>query len=69
MQKYNLQKNPQKQTKILQDIIITMITNLKFQHKPKYGSFKKKPHIKIDQGYLLLLRGQKSLKLTNICTL
>jgi len=32
MQKYNLQKNPLKETKILQDII----TNFKFQHKPKY---------------------------------
>jgi hypothetical protein len=36
MQKYNLQKNPLKETKILQDIIITLLTNLKFQHKPKY---------------------------------
>jgi hypothetical protein len=37
LQKYNLQKNPLKETKILQDIIITLITNLKFQHnKPKY---------------------------------
>jgi len=37
MQKYNLQKNPLKETKILQDIIITLfIPNLKFQHKPKY---------------------------------
>jgi hypothetical protein len=32
MQKYNLQKNPLKETKILQDFI----TNIKFQHKPKY---------------------------------
>jgi hypothetical protein len=29
-------KNPLKQTKILQDIIINSVTNLKFQHKPKY---------------------------------
>ncbi len=37
MQKYNLKKNPLKETKILQDIIITLfIPNLKFQHKPKY---------------------------------
>jgi hypothetical protein len=35
MQKYNLQKIPQKETKILQDIT-TLKTNLKFQHKPKY---------------------------------
>jgi hypothetical protein len=34
MQNYNLQKNPHKETKILQDIIT--LTNLKFQHKPKY---------------------------------
>jgi hypothetical protein len=33
MQKYNLQKNPLKKIKILQDIITT---NLKFQHKPNY---------------------------------
>jgi hypothetical protein len=30
--KYNLQKNPLKETKILKAII----TNLKFQHNPKY---------------------------------
>jgi hypothetical protein len=35
MQKYNLQKNPLKETKILQDII-PLLTNFKFQHKPKY---------------------------------
>jgi hypothetical protein len=36
MQKYiHLQKNPLKEIKILQDIIDS-ITNLKFQHKPKY---------------------------------
>jgi hypothetical protein len=35
MPKYNLQKNPLKETKILQDII-TPVPNLKFQHKPKY---------------------------------
>jgi hypothetical protein len=35
MQKYNLQKNPLKETKILQDIITNSITNLKLQHKPK----------------------------------
>jgi hypothetical protein len=37
MQKYNLQKkNPLKETKILQDIT-TLVTILKFQHKPKYN--------------------------------
>jgi hypothetical protein len=35
MQKYNLQNNLLKETKILQDVI-TPISNLKFQHKPKY---------------------------------
>jgi hypothetical protein len=32
---YQSSKNPLKETKILQGII-TLITNLKFQHKPKY---------------------------------
>jgi hypothetical protein len=40
MQKYNLQKILQNKTKILQDII-TLVTNLKFQHKPKYIIFQK----------------------------
>jgi hypothetical protein len=35
MPKHNLHKNPLKETKSLQDII-TLITNLKFQHKPNY---------------------------------
>jgi hypothetical protein len=35
MQKYNRQKNPLGETKILQDIIITLITNLKIQQEPK----------------------------------
>jgi len=39
--KYNLQKNPLKQTQILQDII-TLIPNLKFQqHKPKNNHLSK----------------------------
>jgi hypothetical protein len=29
-------KNPLKETKIFQDIINSIITNLNFQHKPKY---------------------------------
>ncbi len=48
MQKYiNLQNNPLiEETKILQDMIInSIITNLKFQHKPKYH-LSKNPHIK-----------------------
>jgi hypothetical protein len=40
MQKYNLQKNPVKEAKILQDVI-TLITNLKFQHEPKIIIFQK----------------------------
>jgi hypothetical protein len=53
----NLQKNPLKETKTLQDIINnSIITNLKFQHKPKYHHLSKNPHIKID--LLLLTRGQ-----------
>jgi hypothetical protein len=39
------------------------VTNLKFQHKPKYR-LSKNPHIKID--LLLLLHGPKSLKATII---
>ncbi len=39
-QNYNLQKYALKETKIIQDII-TPITNLKFQHKPKYIIFQK----------------------------
>jgi len=35
MQKYTLQKSPLKETKIIQDVT-TLVTNLKFQHKPKY---------------------------------
>jgi hypothetical protein len=46
MQKYDLPKNPLKETKILQDVI-NSITNLKLQHKPKISSYKN-PHIKID---------------------
>jgi hypothetical protein len=37
MQKYNLKKkNPLKETKILQDIMFTLLIDLEFQHKPKY---------------------------------
>ncbi len=47
--KKNLQrKSSKRKTKILQDIYYnSIITNLKFQHKPKYPSFniKKNPHI------------------------
>jgi len=51
MQKYNLQKNHLKETKILQDIR-TILTNLKFQHKPKISSFKN-PHIKINRPIMI----------------
>jgi hypothetical protein len=33
-------KNPLKETKIFQDIIINIVINPKFQHKPKISSFK-----------------------------
>jgi hypothetical protein len=57
--KYNLQKNPLKETKILPNII-TLGTNLKFQHNTTQISSFKNPHIKID---LRVLGGPKSLKL------
>jgi hypothetical protein len=56
MQKYNLQKNPLKETKN-PSRYHDSITNLKFQHKPKTSSFKN-PHIEI---YLLLPRVQNPL--------
>ncbi len=56
MQKYNLQKNSSKRNQNPSKYH-NSITNLKFQHKPKYPSFKN-PHIKID---LLLPRGQNPL--------
>jgi hypothetical protein len=44
-QKYNLQKNPRKETKILQRYYYnSIITNLKFQTQAKISSFKN-PHI------------------------
>ncbi len=49
-------KSPLKETKIFQDII-TLFTNLKFQHKPKY-LLSKNPPVEID---LLLPRGQSPL--------
>jgi hypothetical protein len=54
--------NPLKETKILQDIIITHVTNLKFQHKPKYH-LSKNPHIKITRPIMIILpsRGQNPL--------
>ncbi len=42
-----IKKIPLKETKILQDIIITLINNLKFQHKPKYIIFQKSSYNKI----------------------
>jgi hypothetical protein len=54
IQKYNLPKNPLKEAKILQDIIITLIIiNFKFQHKPKYIIFQKNPHIKIGRPIII----------------
>jgi hypothetical protein len=44
MQKYNLQKNPPKETKILEGYkILKLISS--FQNKPKH-QFSKNPHIK-----------------------
>jgi hypothetical protein len=40
MQKYNLQKNPLKETKNLSRYY-NLVTNLKLQHKPKYHFFQK----------------------------
>jgi hypothetical protein len=55
MPKYNLQKNPLKETKNPSRYYYnSIIINLKFQHKPKYH-LKKNPRIKID--LLLLPRG------------
>jgi hypothetical protein len=45
MQKYNLKKNPLRETKILQGII----TNLKFRTQAKISS-SKNPHVKKDLG-------------------
>jgi len=62
MQKYNLpQKNPSKRnqnpSRYYYNSVI--ITNLKFQHKPKYISAFKNPHIKMD--LLLPSMGQNPL--------
>jgi hypothetical protein len=37
----NLQKNPLKETKILQNIVTLLLGNLNFQHKPKNIIFQK----------------------------
>jgi hypothetical protein len=54
--KFNLQKNPLKRNQNPSKYH-NSITNLKFQHKPKYHLLKN-PHTKIDQ---LLPRGQNPL--------
>jgi hypothetical protein len=48
------QKSSKKETKILQDKY-NSVTNLKFQHKPKYHLFK---NLHIKRDLLLLSRGQ-----------
>jgi hypothetical protein len=60
-------KKPSKRNQNPSRYYYNSITNLKFQHKPKWWSFKNPP-IKIDLLLLLLLlpRGPKSLKLTTI---
>jgi hypothetical protein len=66
MQKYNLQKNPLKVTKYPSKYYNSIITNLKFQHKPKISSFKN-PHIKnrpiIIIIIIIITRVTNSLKL------
>jgi hypothetical protein len=42
-----------KKPKILQNFI-TLITNLKFEHKPKISSFKN-PHIKINRPIIIII--------------
>jgi hypothetical protein len=58
MQKYNLQKKNSEKNQNPSKYHNSM-TNLKFQHKPKYHICKN-PHMKID---LLLPRGQNPFKL------
>ncbi len=59
MQKYNLQKKSSKTNQSPSRYYYnSIITNLKFQHKPKYHLFRN-PHIKID--LLLLPMGQNPL--------
>jgi hypothetical protein len=55
---YDLQKYPLKRNQNPSRYYNSIITNLKFQHKPKLSCFKN-PQIKID--LLLLPRGQNSL--------
>jgi hypothetical protein len=56
-----IKRNPLKETKN-PSRCHNSITNLKFQHKPKYLLFFKNAHIKIDLLLLLLLpRGQNPL--------
>jgi hypothetical protein len=63
MQKFNLKKkNSSKRNQNPSRYHNSIITNLKFQHKPKYH-VSKNAHIKIDLLLLLLPRGQKSIKL------
>jgi hypothetical protein len=62
--KYNLQKNPPKRNQNPSSHY-NIITNLKFQHNPKYH-LSKNTHIKIDLLLLLLPRGPKSLELATI---
>jgi hypothetical protein len=52
MQKYNLQKNPLKETLNLSRYYYNSITNFQFQLKPKISSFKN-PHIKINRPIII----------------
>jgi hypothetical protein len=54
MQKYNLQKILQKKPKSFKIYYNSIITNLKFQHKPKHH-LSKNPHIKIDRPIIIII--------------
>jgi hypothetical protein len=64
MKKIQSSENSLKETKINPSRYYNSITNLKFQHKPKYISSFKNPHIKID--LLLLPRGKNPLSYYSI---
>jgi hypothetical protein len=62
MQKLHLQKKSSTRNQNPLRYHNSIITNLKFQHKPKYHLSKKNPHIKIDP----LHRGPKSIEQATI---
>jgi hypothetical protein len=58
----NLQKSPLKETKILQKYHNSIITNLKFQHKPKYHLSKIQNHVQLGMGVCQNVALQFTLK-------